>query len=678
MTTTEFFIEVYSEEMPARMQKAAQVQCGELFLKNFSHFGIDCLNPLTFITPKRIVFKADISKTTQAYSEERRGPKETAPAQALNGFLASVNLTKNDLEVRDGYFYAEINHQPIPVDKILVQIIENVFKQFEWPKVMRYPQSTLAWVRPIRTVAVSLNGTYLPLKFSEGLIETSQVIHGHARCSANQTTLSSFDTYNNFLEKNYVILDHDKRQNIIKENLLSLAQSHDLKWHEDNDLLEEVAGLVEYPFSFLGNIDQKFMVLPDCVLITSMRVHQKYFAFTCQKTGKIAPYYCVVTNYNPDNPSIMLKNFDKVLKARLSDALFFYNLDVRKPLIEHQYKFEGIVYQQKLGSIKDKIDRMKKNDFFNETPRLETAIDLCKTDLLTEMVGEFPELQGKMGNIYAQIQGQSLDIAHALEDYYLPKSPTDPLPSTELSCQLSLLDKMDALVGFLGVGLKPSGSKDPYALRRQGLGIIRILLTEPFKDVDLKAFIQKTYETFPKGLIDSMSCAHVFDFIVERFYWFLEKQFSKKTVAAALIQNISRKEEEEEFIVYQVQKKVEALHNFLETEQGKILVQLYKRCRGLLGDDHLFIPLLDPESFKGADKTFYEAVLDAANCLEITNNDDYLTHMNILITLQPALSDFFRDVLINTECTETTQNRKALLSWVTLQIEKIANLRQIL
>lgn len=670
MNKTEFFIELYSEEIPARMQKAAQEQFGKLFLKNFNSFGIDCINIETFITPKRMVFKADISPTTKAYIEEKRGPKETATDQALNGFLTSVNLTKNDLQTRNGYFYAQLEHKPISVENILVQVIENVLKQFVWPKVMRYPQSHLAWVRPIRSIAVSLHGIHKKLNFSQNLVQPSSIIYGHARFSQESTTISSFKEYTQFLKKNYVVLDHNTRQNMIKESLLELAQEHDLQWYEDYTLLEEVAGLVEYPFAFLGNIDEKFMNLPDCVLITSMKVHQKYFAFMSKKTGKIAPFYCVITNFSPEDPKIMLNNFDKVLKARLSDALFFYNLDVKKPLIEHQQKFEGLVYQEKLGSIKNHIDGMKKNDFFKNSPSLETAINLCKTDLFTEMVGEFPELQGKMGHIYATIQGQPLDIAKALEEYYLPKSQTDHLPGSILSCELSLLDKMHALVGFLGVGLKPSGSKDPYALRRQSLGIVRILLTDPFKDVDLKTFIQKTCQTFESEMLHPKTDEDVFEFIIERFYGFLEKQFSKKMVAAILDMKT------DSFILFLSLQRIQALDQFLKTDQGENLKQLYKRCIGILGDRHLFAPVVDPTSFKGADKKFYDALLNAENRLKMARTDDYLTHMNILITLQPALSDFFRDVHINEAGKD--ENRKGLLSWLTLQIEKIANIKHII
>lgn len=672
MSTTEFFIELYSEEIPARMQKSAQNQFLELFLKNFSSFGIDCINAKTFITPKRMVFKAEISATTRSYSEEKRGPKENASEQALNGFLATVNLIKDDLDLRDGYYYAKITHHPIDTASILSKIIDKVLKQFQWPKVMRYPQSGLSWVRPIRSIVTSYNGSYLSLKLLEGDMETSNIIHGHKRYNSNQTTISSFDAYTQFLEKNYVTLDHNERQNVIKKHLLTIAQNHNLEWHEDLKLLEEVAGLVEHPFAFLGDIDEKFMVLPECVLITSMKVHQKYFAFRHKDSGEIAPFYCVITDYNPSNPSIMLNNFNKVLKARLSDALFFYNLDVKKPLIDHQQKFNGIIYQQKLGSIKDKIDRLKKNNFFKTSQDLKTTIDLCKTDLLTEMVGEFPELQGKMGRIYAQIQGQPLDVAISLEDYYLPKSPTDPLPRNTLACQLSLIDKMDAIAGFLGIGLKPTGSKDPYALRRQALGVVRILLTDQFQDIDLAIFIQKTYETFPEGLLDSKTCIYVFDFIIERFYWLFEKQFSKNIMKAVLSEKTNK------FILYKSLQKIEALQQFLNTDQGENLKQLYKRCKGILGEKHIFSPIQEREFYKGPDLVFYDALSKTKDLIEKAEEDDYIIQMNILSALQPALSDFFRDVLVNTECAQTTDNRKSLLDLVVILIEKIADLKHII
>jgi glycyl-tRNA synthetase beta chain len=666
----DFLFEINCEEIPARMQLDAQKKMEDLFKSILSEFGITFHCIKSFITPRKQVIKAEIAKTTKELIEEKRGPKIDAPEIARSNFLKNNHLKEEDLVQNNGYYYAYIKKRSLNTKDLLPEIFEKMFRSMSWPKVMRYPGSTISWVRPIRSILCLLDNEPQYINFSYLGITSSNKTVGHRFMGTSEKEVSCIEEYLSFLKKEYVVLSHEERQDQIRKELTNLAKEKDIEWIEDLCLLQEVAGLVEYPFVHLGNIEERFMHLPACVLATSMKVHQKYFVFKQKQSDQLAPYFGVVANTKPLDPSLMLKGFEKVLTARLTDALFFFDVDVKVSLFEQNHKLASITYHNQLGSLKDKLDRMKSNDFFIKTDKLETAITLSKSDLLTQMVGEFAELQGKMGHIYAKLQKIEEDVAIAIEEYYMPQGPHDDLPSNEIGNKLSLLDKMDALVGFIKIGLKPTGSKDPFALRRQALGIIRILLSDSFKMVNLEKFIKDTQKTF--SFLDATTFIDVRDFILERFLHFLKEDFSISIITSVL----KTLTDSSPIYLYTLKKRIEALSSFLQSSSGEQLKALHKRAIGVIDNAYKIVNegLFETDH----EKNFFKALVQVEEKIQIyIEEEKYTDVMAELSTLQKEMTIFFDNVHINVENQDIKENRKALIKRFLNNIMLIADFKYL-
>ena len=673
MVKNELLIELYCEEIPARMQNNAIKQWEKLFLDKISQKSMRFDAVESHVTPKRLVFKALVDSSTPEMSEEKRGPKLEAPEKSLQGFLKSLGKNSADeLIKKDGYFYAQIIQPSILFEDVLPDLVKSVIDDFRWPKVMRYPQSSKNWVRPVRSLFVLWDGQSIPLKI-DGFDLGNSVTYPHSRISDyTLPDIKSYKEYHSFLSDHDVVLDQEDRRKNIKDQLEKLGLEHGLVLCDDEKLLDEVVGLVEKPYMFIRKIDDRFMRLPECVLTTSMRVHQKYFAFRYKETQKLAPYYGLVTNYMPKDPHQMLKNFDKILVARLSDSLFFYDTDLKKPLIEHAQKYKNIIFHQKLGTLQDKISRLKRNKLFSDVSDLERAIDLSKADLQTEMVSEFPVLQGKMGAIYAAKQGEEEELSSALEEYYRPQSVLDDLPENEIGGCLSLIDKIDTLVGFIGVGFMPTGSKDPFALRRGALSLVRLLMMERFQNLDLRNVIQSAINTYENVDLHPDAKGKVEDFILERFFWLLEEKYTKNVVHAVL--SINGKG----IVLADLEKRITALYQFLQTEKGEVLKKLYKRCLGVLGG---FDSTVVSEKLLECDeeKDLFQAIQQSNASIESAYvNKNYLELMDVVSSFQERLSAFFDRVMVNVENQELKRNRLGLLKSLVIQIQKVADLSYVI
>ncbi|CAO4841367.1 MAG: Glycine--tRNA ligase beta subunit [Holosporales bacterium] len=659
----QFLLELSVEEIPARMQCQASADFKRLFSSAFCEAGIVCHEIESYITPRRQVVIADIDPTTQEMTESKRGPKIGAPQPAIDGFLKSTGLFKDALYEENGYYYACIKKPAVQTESLLANIIETVLKAHPWPKVMRYPGSSLPWVRPIRGVLCLFNNQALTLHLPSINLTTQQTVTGHRFMAPIQKAVSTVQEYLDFLKNHYVVLSHEDRKNMIKTALNQSLIS--MTWIEDEALLEEVAGLSEYPFVYIGKIEQNFMNLPACVLTTSMRVHQKYFAFKDEKTGTLAPYFGVVANFKPENDQIMMKGFEKVLRARLTDASFFYDLDSKTPLASYDEKLNHIVYQHHLGTLKDKLNRMKSNAYFEQTPALSMAIDLSKSDLLTQMVGEFPELQGMMGRIYAAQEGIDPDVALSLETYYLPQSPQDDLPTSQTAIHLSILDKMDALVGFLKIGFKPSGSKDPYALRRQALGIIRLALHQ--QNMDLRKLIHDTIHTFSDQPV--AISVEVESFILERFNHFMQNTYPKDVINAVL-KSIG----DGALNLWVLARKIDALNTFLNTEDGALLKQIYKRAVGVSKDGKSMT--VNPALFElPQENELWESIQKAQKeSAAALQSNDFMQAFHVLKQVKPPLYTFFEHVLVCVDNKAVQENRQALLKQLVNYIQSLADI----
>jgi glycyl-tRNA synthetase beta chain len=496
-------------------------------------------------------------------------------------------------------------------------------------------------------------------------LTTNNLTFGHRFLEPKTISVSTFENYEKDLEAAKIIVDSVKRKNMIIEQLQTICNAKNLKFLPDENLLQEVTGLVEYPFVGLGNIEQKFMALPNAVLSTSMRVHQKYFSIL-NADETYAPHFAFVANV-PINNEHMLPGYEKVLRARLSDALFFYEQDLKVDFKEGAASLNNVVFHAKLGSVLDKIKRL---EICAQDALTKEAAKLCKSDLLTLMVGEFPELQGVMGEIYASAQGVEKSVAKAISSYYKPNGADDDCPADEIGWQLSLIDKIDSLVGFLGIGIKPSGSKDPYGLRRSSLGIIRLMLSKN-NPCDLNIWLERSVASYKaQGVVLSENTIEiVINFITERLSGYLKNDMPADHIYAVLDQPLND--------VWVTVEKAKALKNLLQMESGKALQTAYVRVVGVLkqqpeGDvnQSLFTEM--------AEKNLYAMLAEINPKInKALAQFNFIEAMEELANIKPAIDNFFDNVKVMDENLNVQKNRLHLLQLLQKTMYSFANFSKL-
>src|ERR1051326_128527 len=483
----ELLLELLSEEIPARMQRRAIDDLAGLVRDKLAAAEMPAAGVRGYVTPRRLtVMATGIPERQPDRSEERRGPRVGAPQQALDGFVRAGGLASiEQCEVRDTgrgeFYFAIVQHDGRTAAEVLPELLQTAIAELPWPKSMRFPAASLRWVRPLSSVLCLFDGAVLPLALGD--VPVGHTTRGHRFLSPDEITVKNAFDYVTKLETAYVILDQDRRRDIIAAGLDRLAQKEGVTVKPDPGLLDEVTGLAEFPVVLMGRIDEASMELPPEVMATAMRTHQKYF--TCLKPdGSPAPRFLfVANNKTPDDGKTIVAGNERVLKARLADARCFWDQDRKVPLADRVDALKDRVYYEKLGSVYDKVQRMEPLAAFlvPHVPgagpeRARRAALLAKADLSTGMVGEFPELQGVMGRYYALHDGEDQRVADAIADHYKPLGPNDTCPTSPDSIVVALADKLDALAAFFAIGEKPTGSRDPFALRRAAQGIIRRLL----------------------------------------------------------------------------------------------------------------------------------------------------------------------------------------------------------
>ncbi|MCP5072336.1 MAG: glycine--tRNA ligase subunit beta, partial [Rhodobacteraceae bacterium] len=489
----DLLLELFSEEIPARMQKRAAEDLKRLVTDGLVEAGLTYESAAAFVTPRRLCLNVcGLSKDSPTLREERKGPRVDAPEKAIEGFLRGVGLSRDQLEVRDEkkgqVYFAAIEKPGRSAFEIIAEVVPQVIRNFPWPKSMRWGTGQLRWVRPLHSILCVLydeNGTDLVDFEVEGISSCDQAF-GHRFMGPKWFYAPTFDLYRKGLAKNFVMLDAVERSDHIWADATNLAFAQGLEVVEDKGLLAEVAGLVEWPVVLMGDIATDFFDLPAEVLQTSMREHQKFFSVRNPKTGRIEKFITVANRETADQGATILAGNQKVLFARMSDAKFFWENDLRtieqvgmtgmaKPL-------ENVTFHNKLGSQAERIARIAAlareiAPVVGAKPDLaEEAARIAKADLSSQMVGEFPELQGTMGRYYAQRAGHDDGVPEACEQHYSPLGPSDDVPSDPVSVAVALADKIDTLTGFWAIDEKPTGSKDPFALRRAALGVLRLVL----------------------------------------------------------------------------------------------------------------------------------------------------------------------------------------------------------
>ena len=585
----ELLLEFFSEEIPARFQKKAISDSKEVFTRILADYGAEFSDIETYVSPRRIAIRvSQLADKTKDTSEERRGPRVSAPKGAIEGFLNANRKKATELFEKDGYYYLNIDTKGHDMTEIIGDIIEDFIAKMPWQKSMKWyveEEKSLSafWVRPLRSILCVFGGQAIETYIKSVGITTGDYTFGHRFLAPNKITVSSFSDYINKLEKNYVILDFFKKREYIDTEMTQKAASMGLHISIDETLLDEVTGLVEYPFVHIGAIEEKFMSLPPIVLSTSMKVHQKYF--TLMYPGDVvAPFFATVTNV--PGTDLMHEGLERVLRARLSDAMFFYKEDTDATLEAFAQRLSNVVFHEKLGSIAQKIDRMMSIANTREEHR---AIALCKADLMSQMVGEFPELQGIMGEIYASVQGEDPEVCQAIREHYKPVGANDNLPTTKTGARVAFFDKLDTLVGFLGVGIYPTGSKDPFALRRAALCIVRFLCDfgEDLLDGEsLTWYIETLMSAYSdQGVaLDQDTAVNVEKFIVDRLKVYMSDRLD---IPSDIVESIVSSFSELDFDYKLAISKAQKLHELSQLDSFQIVKEAYKRASGVIGDSNI-------------------------------------------------------------------------------------------
>jgi glycyl-tRNA synthetase beta chain len=654
----QLLVELFSEEIPARMQQQAARDLERMARERLAEAGFLPEGIKAFAGPRRLTLVAEGLPAAQAdRTEERKGPRANAPDQAVEGFLRSTGLTRDQLIERDGLFYAITHKTGRPTGEIVAEMVEQIVRAFPWPKSMKWGTGSLRWVRPLQRILCVFDGEVVP--FAIDGLASGDLSEGHRFMGARQAFRAiNFDQYAAGLKAGFVVLDVDERKAHILHEARTLCHARGLELVEDEGLLDEVAGLAEWPTPILGDMDPAFLDLPPEVIRTSMRTHQKYFAVRDPASGKLAPHFVTVANIEAtDGGAVIAAGNARVLSARLNDARFFWEHDKAQTLESRLEKLKGVTFHAKLGTMYERVQRIEAlareiAPLVGADPDLAAqAARLAKADLGTGMVGEFPELQGLMGGYYARAEGLSDAVADAVRDHYKPQGPGDSVPTAAVSVAVALADKLDTLVGFFAVDEKPTGSKDPYALRRAALGIIRIILEGRFR-VPLDQIVR------PDSVKQDIKA-----FFADRLKVLLRDQGKRHDLVDAVF---ALGDDD----LVRVVDKVEAIDAFLKTEDGANLLAGYRRATNILKAEEKKGPLpTGPASALDDAPPQEQALLVTLRVvlpeLQIElQNERFADALSTLASLRAPVDAFFDKVLVNADDAAVRQNRLRLLAQV--------------
>ncbi len=585
----DFLLELRSEEIPARMQAAARNELARLFAECTSAAGLGTGPIDAFSTPRRLVLIArDVAEGTQATREETKGPRTSAPPQALEGFLRKTGVTREQLEERDGVYFATVERPGRAAAEILGGTIKRIVADFPWPKSMRWGDGSLRWVRPLHGIVAILGEEIVPVE-ADGIASGATTV-GHRFHHPGVITVGGASDYVEKLRACHVIVDHEERERIIREGAQAAAAKAGLSLLTDEGLVVENAGLTEWPVPLLGEFDEDFLEVPREVIVLTMRTNQKYFACSASDGGLAPAFVCVANIAANDGGAAIVEGNRRVLAARLADARFFWDQDLKVPLEEQAKKLDGIVFHEKLGTIAEKVGRVSKlvrwlvesGVVKADADQVERAARLAKADLVTGMVGEFPELQGVIGGYLADAQGEPKAIADAIRDHYKPVGQGDEVPSAPVSVAVALADKLDSVSAFFAIGQRPTGSKDPFALRRAAIASIELVVRNGLR-LPLTKALRGALANRVGQVMDSTG-AHQLDRTADELLDFfadrLKVQQRDAGVRHDLIDAVFSLGGEDDLV--RLLSRVKALQGFVETEEGADLLSAYKRAANIL------------------------------------------------------------------------------------------------
>ncbi|QZD88316.1 glycine--tRNA ligase subunit beta [Qipengyuania psychrotolerans] len=716
---SDFLLELRSEEIPARMQAGARAELDKLFRREMDGAGVSVGDITVWSTPRRLALIArDLPEATKAVSEEAKGPPEGAPDQAVEGFCRKNGVTREQLEVRDvkgrNTYFAVIEKPGRAVKDLLAEAILSIIRDFSWPKSMRWGDASISteslrWVRPLSGI-VALLGDEIVECEAHG-VTSGAVTLGHRFHHSGDITIGNANDYAMKLRAGHVIVDHAERQDIIRAGAAKVASEAGLKLVEDEGLVIENAGLTEWPVPLLGRFEEDFLEVPPETIQLTARVNQKYFV--CEDdAGNLANAFICTANIEADDGGARVVDGNrKVLAARLSDARFFWEVDRKKTLAQHARGLERITFHEKLGTVADKVERVAKLAdglvFDAKAPNgdhklARQAAELSKADLVTEMVGEFPELQGLMGGYYAKAEGLPVEVAEAIRDHYKPVGASDEVPTAPTTVAVSLADKLDNLLSFFKIDILPTGSKDPFALRRAALGYLRLVQAN-----DLRLSLDEVVHAWASKPMPKLA-EKLADFLLDR----LAVQLRDEGVRHDYVQASRSWQGRPDQRIDRVEARARALAAFLGTEDGANLLAGYKRAANILkkedwhgaegeiartGEEDPLALVDDPDMKAVIDAKMAErhakelsyapepaekALMDALATSEpaaakAIGTEDFAGAMAALAALRGPIDRFFDEVTVNAEEENKRAHRLDLLARFRAAVHKVADFSRI-
>jgi glycyl-tRNA synthetase beta chain len=670
------FIELFSEEIPARMQRGAAAELERAVTTALA--PIAPTDTKTWFGPRRIALSAEVAAEVAAASTTERGPRASAPEQALTGFLRKHNASRDQLRQEGDYWVLDKRAEAVSATALIATTLPGLLRRFPWPKSMRWGSgSSFVWVRPLRRIVCLLDGEVVAFDLRDGAddghgLTSGNVTEGHRFHAPGAFAVTSPAEWQARLADRYVLVDAADRRRVIAEGIAGLAAAKGLTIVDDPGLLDEVAGLVEWPVPLLGRISDAHMDLPPEVMQVSMRVNQRYFALRTPD-GQAAPWFAFVANIAAeDGGATIVAGNERVLRARFSDARHFWDLDRKTRLDTLVPRLDTVTFHARLGSQAERVARLMKlaaaiAPMVGADPApAERAAHLAKADLVSGMVGEFPELQGVMGRYYALHDGEAPAVADAIRDHYAPKGPADAVPTAPVSIAVALADKLDQLAGFFRIGEKPTGAGDPYALRRAALGIIRIIRENRLR-LPLLTLIEAAGSPQP---------ADVLEFLAERLRVQLRTEGARHDVLAAVFAAGSDDD------LTRLLARAEAVANLLASPDGANLLTAYRRAANILRieerkDGPFDAPPASDLLRETAEFDLHKALAANQAVGDLLRQEEFGSAMALMAALRPPLDAFFTHVTVNAPEPDLRRNRLNLLNQVRASMDRVADFSRI-
>ena len=684
---SEFFLELFSEEIPANLQKDAREVLLNNFKKLFEEQTITFKKCSSYSTPNRLIILFEgLKKEIIQKNEEIRGPNISAPDKALEGFLRSNNISKEaiykkKIEKGEFYFYKKPSKK-IKTSELLADFIPKILDKMSWKKSMRWGDFELYWARPLKSILAIFDGKNIIFKYHH--LDSSNTSYIDKEYEDKKKIFKNFKEFKDYFKKSGIILDQELRKNFIKKELQKISRRKNIILEIDNKLLNEVTDLVEKPNIIACKFDLKFLNIPKEILIITMKHHQKYFP-TLDEKGNITNVFLVVTD-NKDKKGFIKLGNERVIEARLNDAQFFWEKNKSQNLVKQVSRLKNINYFKGLGNYFDKIQRMRKlgamisDELLISKDKVELSCSICKVDLTSDLVGEFPELQGIMGGYFAEAQGFEKDISLAIREHYFPLGLDSEVPKKKFSIALALTDKLDTLVGFFGINQKPTSSKDPYALRRSAIGLIRLLIenNKEFKIRDLINYSSSLYEDQGFNLINDSIQKELTEFLLDRLKFYMKTKDIRTDIIDSGFESYKTDE------INKIYKKSFSLNKIINKTIGNDIISSYRRASNILENELKNFDLelsntTDPGIFKNEyEKNLYKKIIELKKYfLSIDKDEKYDVTLNNLAQTKTVIYEFFDKVIVNDEDKVIKKNRLELLQMLCKTFDNYINFSNI-